>query len=447
MSFFLDTKLRTSTLSTLLFVLLFFTLAPVSAWAQSDAIIRINAGTTDEVVDEGISFIGDSFFSESTIGPVLSSRSIAETTNDGLYQSERLSNDDLDPFSYEIPVPDNGTYAVNLHFAETAFDAVGARVFDIIVEGNMAFNDYDIIQEAGDNNTAVMETVSGFQVNDGFLTIEFVSETERAKVSGIEVFGSASEVDLPFLLNVGGFESVSTTTTWLEDDGMYFLEGTTLQISTPIEGTIADELYQSERFGNDVDPLRLNVPGMPSGTYTIELHFSENFFNNEGERVFDAYIEGEEVLTDFDILAAAGAKFTAHFESFENVSVTDGVLNITLVPTVASTTLNAIAITNLSPTSTEDESTLPSDYALSSVYPNPFNPTTQFTLTMGQTQRVSIDVYNVLGQKVASLHEGILAGQSTHAFTFEAADQPSGLYLIQVNGERFVETRQVVLMK
>ena len=447
MSFFQATYRRSSTPLVYIFALLLLALTPASSWAQNDALIRINAGASEEATSEGVTFIGDSFFSESTIGPVLSSRSIAETDNDALYQTERVSNDNLDDFIYEIPVPGNGTYAVNLHFAETAFDQVGARVFDVIVEGNLAFNDYDIIEAAGDNNTAQVENISGFQVNDGFLTIEFISETERAKVSGIEVFGSTSEVAIPFLLNVGGFESVTTTATWMEDDGSYFLEGDELQVSTPIDGTIADELYQSERFGNDVDPLRFVLPGMPSGTYTLELHFSENFFNNQGDRVFDTYIEGQLVLEEFDILSAAGDKFTAHLETFQGIPVTDGILNITLQPLSASTTLNAIAVTNLSPTSTEDETALPTDYTLSAVYPNPFNPTTQFTLTLGQTQRVSVDVYNVLGQKVATLHEGLLAGQNTHAFTYEAKSQPSGLYLIQVTGEHFVETRQVVLMK
>ncbi|MBX2822897.1 MAG: T9SS type A sorting domain-containing protein [Rhodothermaceae bacterium] len=446
MSFLPNTIRHTTTLPIYLFILVFCALAPASAWAQ-DALIRINSGTSTEATAEGETFIGDSFFFSSTVGPIIS-RNIAGTTNDDLYLSERLTNDDGDTLYYEIPVPENGTYSVNLHFAETAFDQIGLRVFDIVIEGNTAFDNYDIMEAAGDNNTAQVEEVTGIFVNDGFLTIELEAEVERAKINGIEVFGSAEEVQMPFLLNVGGQELASTTETWMEDEGTYFLEGQELTRSDPIAGTTADELYQSERFGNDVDPLRFLLTGVPSNVYDVELHFSENFVSNEGDRVFNAYVEGQAALTNYDILAAAGDQFTAQIETIEGVSVTDGILNITLEPLTGTTTLNAIAVT-ISPLSinNEDEIAVPSDYTLSAIYPNPFNPTTQFTLTMGQTQQVSIDVYNVLGQRVASLHEGILTGQSTHAFTFEATSQPSGLYLIQVTGEQFVETRQVVLMK
>ena len=446
MSFLANTTRHTTTLPIYLFVLVFFALAPASAWAQ-DALIRINSGTSTEATAEGETFIGDSFFFASTVGPIIS-RNIAGTTNDDLYLSERLTNDDGDTLFYEIPVPENGSYSVNLHFAETAFDQVGQRIFDIVIEGNTAFDNYDIMEAAGDNNTAQVENITGIFVNDGFLTIELEAETERAKINGIEVFGSAEEVQMPFLLNVGGMEFATTTETWIEDEGTYFLEGLELTISDPIANTTADELYQSERFGNDVDPLRFLLPGIPSNVYDVELHFSENFVNNEGDRIFNAYVEGQPALANYDILATAGGKFTAQVETIEGVEVTDGILNITLEPLQGTTTLNAIAVT-ISPLSinNEDETAVPSDYTLSAIYPNPFNPTTQFTLTMGQTQQVSIDVYNVLGQRVASLHEGILTGQSTHAFTFEATNQPSGLYLIQVTGEQFVETRQVVLMK
>ena len=428
---------------TYLFVLLFLAFAPTSVLAQ-DALIRINAGTSDEATAEGVTFIGDSFFNSSTIGPVIS-RNIAETTNDELYQSERLTNDNGDTLTYEIPVAD-GTYSVNLHFAETAFDQEGLRVFDIVIEGNTAFDNYDIMEAAGDNNTAQVENISGIQVDDGFLTIELEAETERAKINGIEVFGSAPNTTVPFLLNVGGMEFISTSETWMEDDGAYFLEGMELTRSDPIANTTADELYQSERFGNDVDPLRFLLTGMPSGNYTIELHFAENFVNNEGDRVFNVYMEGQPALTDFDILAEAGDKFTAHIETFEGISVTDGILNITFEPVTGTTTLNAIAVT-MTPVSNEEEVALPSQHALSAVYPNPFNPTTQFSLTIAQTQQISVEVFNVLGQRVATIHQGLLAGQSTHNFTFEASNQPSGIYLIQVMGEQFTETRQVVLMK
>ncbi|MEM6648523.1 MAG: T9SS type A sorting domain-containing protein, partial [Bacteroidota bacterium] len=99
--------------------------------------------------------------------------------------------------------------------------------------------------------------------------------------------------------------------------------------------------------------------------------------------------------------------------------------------------------------STEVEVTLElaEGYVLSTAYPNPFNPQTQFTLTVSHNQQVAVTAYDVTGRQVAVLYAGELAGQRQHAFTFDAANLASGLYLIRVTGERFTETQQVMLVK
>jgi hypothetical protein len=98
-------------------------------------------------------------------------------------------------------------------------------------------------------------------------------------------------------------------------------------------------------------------------------------------------------------------------------------------------------------TAVEDASEVPDAYSLSQVYPNPFNPQAQFTLTVAQTQHVVISVFDVLGRQVDTLYEGILAPGTQHPFTFEATTLPSGLYLIRAQGETFVDTRPAMLAK
>jgi len=89
----------------------------------------------------------------------------------------------------------------------------------------------------------------------------------------------------------------------------------------------------------------------------------------------------------------------------------------------------------------------PEGYHLSPPYPNPFNPSTAFTLTVSQEQQVEVSVYDVLGQRVAVLHQGTLRAQEAHRFTFDAVTLPSGTYLIRAMGERFTTTRRVLLVK
>ena len=86
--------------------------------------------------------------------------------------------------------------------------------------------------------------------------------------------------------------------------------------------------------------------------------------------------------------------------------------------------------------------------ALAVVYPNPFNPQTTLNLTLAQSQRVQVEVFNALGQRVAVLHEGRLSANTPHRFTFDGAGQASGLYLIRSVGEHFGQiSRAVTLVK
>jgi hypothetical protein len=93
-----------------------------------------------------------------------------------------------------------------------------------------------------------------------------------------------------------------------------------------------------------------------------------------------------------------------------------------------------------------EENVIPGTRELSAAHPNPFADRTQFELSLDQAQRVSVSVYNVLGQKVATLHEGALSAD-THRFAFEATALPAGVYLIRAEGENFAQTRQVTLVR
>ncbi|MEZ4701314.1 MAG: FG-GAP-like repeat-containing protein [Rhodothermales bacterium] len=86
-------------------------------------------------------------------------------------------------------------------------------------------------------------------------------------------------------------------------------------------------------------------------------------------------------------------------------------------------------------------------YKSASVYPNPFNPNAEFTLTLGSPQHVRVEVYNTMGQRVALLHEGALDAERPYGFQFDAAGLPGGLYLFQASGERFSTTETALLVK
>ena len=86
-------------------------------------------------------------------------------------------------------------------------------------------------------------------------------------------------------------------------------------------------------------------------------------------------------------------------------------------------------------------------YSLEGVYPNPFNPTTSFQLTVQQSQRVRIEVYDVSGRLVERLFDESLGAHEPKPFTFNATNLASGRYLLQITGEYFNSTRPLILTK
>ncbi|HMB93053.1 MAG TPA: T9SS type A sorting domain-containing protein, partial [Rhodothermales bacterium] len=90
---------------------------------------------------------------------------------------------------------------------------------------------------------------------------------------------------------------------------------------------------------------------------------------------------------------------------------------------------------------------LPEQYHLSAPYPNPFNPSTHFTVMVAREQHVRIEVMDVQGRRVSLLHTGVLPTHEMHDFTFEAHHLPTGVYVIRTRGETFATTRTLVLVR
>ena len=85
-------------------------------------------------------------------------------------------------------------------------------------------------------------------------------------------------------------------------------------------------------------------------------------------------------------------------------------------------------------------------YSVSNSYPNPFNPSTSFSLELSSAADVSINVYNIMGQLVDVLAEGNLSAK-THNFTWNADGLSSGVYFIKTQVGADVHTQKVMLMK
>jgi len=88
----------------------------------------------------------------------------------------------------------------------------------------------------------------------------------------------------------------------------------------------------------------------------------------------------------------------------------------------------------------------PNAIAISSAYPNPFNPSTSFDINVGQTGEVSVMVYNVNGQIVDMIHEGPMDA-GVYSMTWNASDLSSGMYIIKANNADVTVSQKVMLIK
>lgn len=85
-------------------------------------------------------------------------------------------------------------------------------------------------------------------------------------------------------------------------------------------------------------------------------------------------------------------------------------------------------------------------FELSQNYPNPFNPTTTIEYTIPSSEKVQIDIYNLLGQNVYTLiNENQNAGN--HFVTFDATQFSSGIYFYKIQAGSFTQTKKMILMK
>ena len=101
-----------------------------------------------------------------------------------------------------------------------------------------------------------------------------------------------------------------------------------------------------------------------------------------------------------------------------------------------------------SPSSVKEqiEQLKPSDFNLHQNYPNPFNPTTNIEYYLPTSAHVHLQVYNILGRKVATLVDK-LEQAGKRSVEFNASRLPSGVYFYRLQAGSFTETKKLVLLR
>lgn len=173
-----------------------------------------------------------------------------------------------------------------------------------------------------------------------------------------------------------------------------------------------------------------------AGNGNVQLNW-----NTDSETGVDHF----ELNRDGNLIANVDAQNSA---SGANYSYTDASLvngrsyTYSLVSVDVSGARQALATLSATPSA----SGVINEYALRQNYPNPFNPETNISYTLADVATVSLKVFTVTGEEVATL---VNETQSAGSFTvsFNAAALPSGLYFYRLDAGNFTSTRKMLLLK
>ncbi len=218
------------------------------------------------------------------------------------------------------------------------------------------------VADNGDG-TGTLTLAPDSSVPVGTYTVEVnVSDGQATASEAFAVYVDEPDQDgeVVVAVNAGGPEYTAGDGTTYQSDSAagLFDGGSTYSTSQSIDGTDDDTLYQTERYGD----FGYEIPVSESGTYEVTLQFAEVFQGaasqdspdsttpptdgtDENDRLFDVAVEGQTVITSYDIYSEVGP-LTATDKTY-TVEVTDGTLNVDFSTVNDNAKISAIRVESL----------------------------------------------------------------------------------------------------
>lgn len=213
-------------------------------------------------------------------------------------------------------------------------------------------------------------------------------------------------------------------------------------------------------YGND----RLTLDSLTFGGTRGETAPTKTYLSNPStHQLYLALDFGEIAPLPPGTGAVARFHFTAAADTPDTVVTIDSAAYASVLPTILTLTsvdanrrftpiFRSGSVTIQTATDVDDIlNNLPTAYALLQNYPNPFNPSTEIEFSLPRSEDVSLLVYNVLGQQVRRLSQGVLPAGS-YRITFDGRTDSgemlsSGMYFYRITAGTFSQTRKMLLVK
>ena len=169
------------------------------------------------------------------------------------------------------------------------------------------------------------------------------SFTYTLPAGGIVTFkwsGSPASLSSGYTINAGGASAGLFAADGYYSGGNTYATTTTIDTSG-VSNPAPQAVYQTERYGNFSYTLPNLIPG---AHYTVRLHFAEIFWNSSGKRVFNVALNGQPVLSNFDIYATAGGANKAVIEPFTTTADANGQIAIQFSTVVDNAKVSGIEV-------------------------------------------------------------------------------------------------------
>jgi hypothetical protein len=380
----------------------------------------------------------------------------ASTDEDVAVTTDVLANDsDLDgslvPTSVTVTGgPSNGSTVVNSTTGAVTYtpnpEFFGIDTFTYTVEDDSG---------AVSNETTVTITVNSVNDPPAILTLPELTfnEDDSLVYSISNLYDYVTDPDHPdsvliYVLNIGNYVTVipDSPNVILKAPANWF-GSDTLELIV-LDPGLSDDTAQVFITVNSVNdaPVFVNWPdtiqfintsdtSLTMNNYVIDndlpgdsLHWQFSTNNDKLNLQFDTGTS-ELTLTAPDYIGLVTLYCTVTDDSF--ASITDSFfVKVIADPTGIENLLNQI----------------PDKYFLNQNYPNPFNPVTKIKYGLPKSGEVKIEVYNIIGQKVANLlNEFKSAGY--HEISFDGSNLPSGVYFYRIQTKGFNNVKKMILIK
>jgi beta-glucanase (GH16 family) len=218
----------------------------------------------------------------------------------------------------------HAAYNVQLQFAETQYSQPGDRVFDVAINGQTVLNRFDIFAAAGGENRAVEGNFKAHADQYGNIVVHLTPRTsQKPLISGLAVTQTADNEPTsgPVSIDAGGGDVgsfIADTDFSGGNQASSFASVDTSRISAPVP---PQAVFQSERWA----PSTYTIGGFaPRSSHTVTLYFNEIYWTEPGQREFNVLINGNQVLTNFDIVGMTGAQNRAIEEQFPATANSSG---------------------------------------------------------------------------------------------------------------------------